>query len=475
MDLSQFGRKSFISQRALEEVLTVCKNHPDELARTGTSRASIKRSRETAFDATTPYGKLLQQFALVGENGEAISVDFISPQAMLRQACSESPKFATAVQQMLVKEKPTIQKPLTVCLYADEISPGNNLKRDNRRRVQALYWSLRQLGPMKLAMESSWFFLSLMRSETVSKVKNGMSQVARECLKIFYKQGVDFRQGIQLPFPDAVYMSLPASVGHIVADESALKQFFENKGAGGKLLCLFCQNCVSRRYAPENTEGLVLHDSLEFWQLKLHTDRSIFQFVNHLKEQAGTSTKKELEELETNLGFNHCPQGLLQDEFVQTVLKPIASVAFDPMRIYLVSGLFQVEVTFLLENLSTARVKQPEIHRFLQSTAWRFAVGSSGNSITSAFGKKFDDGFKCTGSEALALYPCLRLFLQLLPRERVRHIQPCITSYLNLADVLDSLRPAAAGLLEGQALLQRIRRHLLSFKVACLIWHVCTV
>ena len=260
-----------------------------------------------------------------------------------------------------------------------------------------------------------------------------------------------------------------------MADESALKQFFENKGAGGKLLCLFCQNCVSRRYAPENTEGLVLHDSLEFGQLKLHTDRSIFQFVNHLKEQAGTSTKKELEELETNLGFNHCPQGLLQDEFVQTVLKPIASVAFDPMHIYLVSGLFQVEVTFLLENLSTARVKQPEIHRFLQSTVWPFAVGSSGNSITSAFGKKFDDGFKCTGSEALALYPCLRLFLQLLPRERVRHIQPCITSYLNLADVLDSLRPAAAGLLEGQALLQRIRRHLLSFKVACLIWHVCTV
>ena len=137
-------------------------------------------------------------------------------------------------------------------------------------------------------------------------------------MKIFYKQGLDFRQGVQLPFPDAVYMSLPASVGHIVADESALKQFFENKGAGGKLLCMFCQNCVQRRYSPENTEGLVLHDSLEFGQLKLHTDRSIFNFVNHLKDKAATSTKKELEDLETVLGFNHCPQGLLQDQFIQS-------------------------------------------------------------------------------------------------------------------------------------------------------------
>ena len=317
MDLSQFGRKSFISQRALEEVLTVCKSNLDELATTGTSRTSIKRSRDTAFDTNTPYGKLMQRFTLVGENGEAVSVDFISPQAMLWHACSECPKFARAVQQMLVKERPTIQKPLTVCLYADEISPGNNLKRDNRRRVQAIYWSIRQLGPMQLSMESSWFFFSLIRSETVNKVKNGMSQIARECLKIFYKQGLDFRQGVQLPFPDAVYMSLPASVGHIVADESALKQFFENKGAGGKLLCMFCQNCVQRRYSPENTEGLVLHDSLEFGQLKLHTDRSIFNFVNHLKDKAATSTKKELEDLETVLGFNHCPQGLLQDQFIQ--------------------------------------------------------------------------------------------------------------------------------------------------------------
>ena len=158
MDLSQFGRKSFISQRALEEVLTVCKSNLDELATTGTSRTSIKRSRDTAFDTNTPYGKLMQRFTLVGENGEAVSVDFISPQAMLWHACSECPKFARAVQQMLVKERPTIQKPLTVCLYADEISPGNNLKRDNRRRVQAIYWSIRQLGPMQLSMESSWFF-----------------------------------------------------------------------------------------------------------------------------------------------------------------------------------------------------------------------------------------------------------------------------------------------------------------------------
>lgn len=199
MDLSQFGRKSFISQRALEEVLTVCKSNLDELATTGTSRTSIKRSRDTAFDTNTPYGKLMQRFTLVGENGEAVSVDFISPQAMLWHACSECPKFARAVQQMLVKERPTIQKPLTVCLYADEISPGNNLKRDNRRRVQAIYWSIRQLGPMQLSMESSWFFFT----DSFRDGEQGEERHVSNC-KGMFEDFLQTRPGLQAGGPAAV-------------------------------------------------------------------------------------------------------------------------------------------------------------------------------------------------------------------------------------------------------------------------------
>lgn len=141
------------------------------------------------------------------------------------------------MEQMLSQHQPG--RPLSLCLYSDEISPGNNLKRDKRRRVQAIYWSIKELGCARLCMESSWFIFTIVRSETIAKrVAGGMSQLARECVRAFYAEGCDFRLGVQLALPGG-YKHIMAKVGYILGDESALKQWFECKGAGGKLMCFF--------------------------------------------------------------------------------------------------------------------------------------------------------------------------------------------------------------------------------------------
>ena len=184
--------------------------------------------------------------------------------------------------------------------------------------------------------------------------------------------------------------------------------------------------------------------------------------MKYLKEKAKHLNRHDLEEVETAIGFNHVPQGLLQDESLD--IAPISSTAFDPMHVYLVSGLFHIEVTLLLEKLGQAGVRHTAIDKFLQDITWPAVVQSSGISCKSAFAKKIEDTFNCTASEALALYPALRLFLSMAPVNNAI-TRPAIKSFCSLCAVLDSLRPAAAGQLTGALLWPKIRAHLQNFQV----------
>ena len=119
MDLSSLGRKCFISQRALEEVLTYCKENPDELQAAGTSRSAVKRSREAAFAIQTPYGPIEQVLSLKAKDGGNVNVTYLAPGPMLYHACHSSAKFGECVDQMLSEHHAGRQ--LTLCLYSDEI------------------------------------------------------------------------------------------------------------------------------------------------------------------------------------------------------------------------------------------------------------------------------------------------------------------------------------------------------------------
>ena len=78
---------------------------------------------------------------------------------------------------MLEERLSSAERPYTIAIYSDEVSPGNQLKHTN-----VLYWSLQELGPLRLSNESSCFVLAVVRTETVNDISGGMSQVARECV-----------------------------------------------------------------------------------------------------------------------------------------------------------------------------------------------------------------------------------------------------------------------------------------------------
>ena len=112
-------------------------------------------------------------------------------------------------------------------------------------------------------------------------------------------------------------------------------------------------------------------------------------------------------------------------------------------------------------------VKQARRHSFLSASHWPSAVGDKGASAKKVFAKKMSE-FKSSASEAMALYPVMRAFLQeKLPNIRDHECRECCRCFFILCEVLDLLYETAAPQdpsTQAAALEQKIAAHLELFK-----------
>lgn len=84
----------------------------------------------------------------------------------------------TALIKATVEKYPcSADRPWGIIYYNDEVVPGNVLSADPSRKVQCVYLSFREFGPIALSREEAWFAVLACRSSVVSEVNAGMSQV----------------------------------------------------------------------------------------------------------------------------------------------------------------------------------------------------------------------------------------------------------------------------------------------------------
>ena len=452
LDLTKVGRKSYVSQHGLAEVLRAVKE-ADELP-PGISQSAVKRARERRMEASTPFGPMIKQWKLRNNDGGETVIDYLDPAACLwnRLGCE---KFNSFVLEKLANKQASVTNRWGIVLYSDEVSPGNQLKVTNARKLQTFYWSFREFGT-SLTHEDAWMLLTTVRSKTVNDLADGLTQLAKHCMLSF----TDFRLGLAFPG-----MVLCAELAIVVADESALKHIYECKGASGKLPCMFCRNTVLRRYAPvPMNPGLVLHTCTDTTKWKLHTRNSLASTVSFLQSKKDETSSKEFEEMQSNLGFNHCPQGVLLCQPLMNIFDPIKATMYDWAHVFLVAGLFHLEVNLLLKMLSTARVKQEVIHDALQQYSLPSYHEGKGSTIKSLFQKKktSDSDWKSSASEALAVYPILRDIVQCI--REARHLPAgclgAISSFLLLCQCLDILQWTVHGKVEPTDLARAVKTHL---------------
>lgn len=235
MALLAVGRKHFVSQSALSAIVAELRSLPAIPA--ASSRPTIKRQRQAAVNVVTEVGPMFLSLQLDAVDGPPMELKVLNPVAWLCHLVQHASGFANALEECMDRCAPTSQRPYEFILYADEVTPGNPLKADNRRKYWCFYVGLKTLGVETLCSETAWFTLACMRSHLVAKIAGGVSALSKQLVETFYNHPHDLRHGVLLRLPQGRRLFFGA-VTTIVADEAALKAMLSIKGASGTVFCV---------------------------------------------------------------------------------------------------------------------------------------------------------------------------------------------------------------------------------------------
>jgi hypothetical protein len=469
--LANLGRRSYVSQSGLASVLKELRDAGGQLPN-AISRDSIKRARQAEINADTTWGHMIQTLSINLEDPiESCEITYINPIAMLSHAASNCPQFGRLLKKRLDEKPAGPTSRWRIALYSDEVLPGNQLKHDNKRKLQAVYWSFMELGAMELSCECLWFVLTTVRSCTVARIEGGMSSLLKVMLEPFFAEHSDlFNTGIVVHTAAGLSM-LFATLGCMISDESALKQAWQMKGASGTMLCLCCRNVVahtSKLHQTDVTGFMVPSTETDTRRWVLHTDATVREAIEFLGRRQPVMGKTAFNQLQTSIGFNLCPTGLISSVKLAQIVRPISNTMFDWMHTYVVSGIFHLEVGLLLQRLSWIGVCHTDVHNFVNRFKWPARLSCKSANGINTFEKRAQGAgemLKCSASESLSIFRVLRLYLmiEICPNAGNELKQAC-DSYFKLCTVICHLMNVPKGDVTAQELGHAILTHLNAFK-----------
>jgi hypothetical protein len=467
--LASLSQGSYITDAALASVLKELKSNPDCFPDT-ISRHTIKRARDEQVKIDTIHGPLITHMQLqLADPPETRDVCYISPASILQHAVSVSKQFGSLVKATAQRSSMTPTTRMKICLYSDEVAPGNVMKHDNRRRLQCVYWALMDTGPLALMDEDNWFLLTAVRSNVVSRLPGGMGQLMENMISCFFKAGASFEDGILLNTGDGPFLVF-AEINTKLGDESALKMCFDVKGASGSLICMLCRNITA------HGSELDLYDRQRFFVASTctdtsmfvrHTDQTVADAVELIRSSSGVVNKASFARMQQSLGINYAPLGVLFSRRLSGKISMVGSVMFDWMHVYMSSGIFGVESGLLLGKLAQAGITNSFIHNQVQSFTWPRRLSSRGATGKSMFHKRTgvaSSELKCTASEGLSIFRVFRFILwtTILPRADAV-VTEAIRCFFALCGVIELLLAIPRGGVDHNVLRNQICKHLSMF------------
>ena len=264
-----------------------------------------------------------------------------------------------------------------------------------------------------------WFEIALARTETVKDTKGGVSAVVKKLLDIFFHGDHDPRTaGISLQLHDGGNMHLWLGLGPIIADESALHGIYSCKGAAGLKPCMLCCNLFNLRFRRAGIEAVdvdkwvVFHDHHDASDLVLQTRETLQTIIGRL---SAPMSKTDRATLETHLGWNHNPDGLMADPVFRELASPIDHCLFDWMHVFLVSGVWNTAAFMMLTAFQSFGILIPMIAAYTE--AWYLpGLRAKHGDCTTVFSaerwksSKAANHIKCTASEALSCLQIMAVF-----------------------------------------------------------------
>lgn len=306
----------------------------------------------------------------------------------------------------------------SLIIYGDEVVPGNVLRPDNKRKMCCFYIAIRDLGARVLKHEIVWIPLGVIRTEVTKRVRGGLSTVFKAILRRLFIHEALGSDGItlNLQVSGGSYARLMFTLGNVVADADAHRGFWSWKGASAKLACACCKNIVNDDEAS-NIPGLQSLRCADPSLFGLASDADWWRKADILEAAAATHSKARMAELQTAVGFNYSPEGVLWDRALRPWVRPTNVFTYDSMHVFLSNGIAQVEVDALLSSMHKVGLSLDDVQAFVCGP-WQTckAFGSKGslkNTFTATRLRTFlkEGTLRVGASEMLALLPVLYMFV----------------------------------------------------------------
>ena len=323
-------------------------------------------------------------------------------------------------------------------------------------------------------LQEAWFEVLLARSAVVSDIKGGMSAIFGKLLDVFWDpQGFDMHHGgVCLKLYEGMPLHVFMKMDVFMADEAALHAIFSCKGSSGLKPCFLCQNIFNAKLRPEivkqDTTGFAqVHTCVDVEKLVLHTTQTIHGIAIRLASAAVTMSKTDFAELQTRLGWNFVPEGILMNARWRSLLWPTRHGMYDWMHVWLVHGVMNTHVGLMMRALKPHGVTYAVLDEYTSQFHWPKCMGLAGKDVFCQKRAKssWDDGsLKASASESLSVLPVLACFLQGVAKKSGNEVvQQHASSFALMAKTIEMLQNGGRRTICPDILQQSVAAHLTSF------------
>jgi hypothetical protein len=372
------------------------------------------RASELAHSiASTPHGTVVQKMPL--NDGPLKQWSYVNPHALTFYMSTLSEQWSELFLRVL---RPDPTRPVRIILYIDGITPGNNLRPDKGRSMEALYWACADWPAHVLQRADCWPPFGVIRQSIVEHLPGHTSFIVRLALKAFFptKEALDCGSLIVHRSKNEI---VRWSLGGILADLDAHKYLWSIKGHNGSKPCITCQNVVN--FVTDDVlahrNDLVSMSCVDPHRIIYNTDASVYAIVDRLRAaKASGMSQAAFDRLEQVHGVVYDESTLLFDDELRHIVKPVTHCIRDHMHCLVSNGIVGTEIALLLHELADCNVTHDHIVRYADT--FRMPKTRGAKPDKRWFSEPGEKNMRAFASEQLNMVPIMMCFLvdMMLPR-----------------------------------------------------------
>ena len=337
-----------VSIGALARVSDFYERNPESLQEQSNSRDAHKHRERREHDRLRKEWNSRAVRLKCRAPGQTIEWQLPNASNLFMWHFEHNPVFRDAVVNVV---KTRHNMPLRLIVYCDEITPGNPLAPETRRKCCVWFLSLMEFSHA-LWQESLWIPIATLLSYKMKKLSGTCSQAHRVVSEAILSDELGIcTAGITLVI-DGVPTLVTATLLDPICDELGIKSIYDIKGASGLKPCIKCTNIFLKGHRLSRLPGnvdITCFDKAEFSPM---TKEDLYDASDRLQEAVrGGVSKSKLKQLQTQCGVNYSPDGVLQSAVLRNKTDPTRS-RFDRMHVFESDGISSQEVDLLIQSLA---------------------------------------------------------------------------------------------------------------------------